>query len=319
MASLTTTAVSANGPRHIVLHKPASHPAIDCFYLYPNVSHQGTADANLQVEPQEIAIAQLEASQFSRGAASSPPCTGKAPASRSSTESEQITAQSVLRSRNDYLAHDNDGRGVMLIGHSEGSFQIAQLLTSQIDRVPRVRALLVSAIVTGANLAVYKVGFGPLKTIGPCQSDTQTGCVIDYNAFSQSPPSDSLFGRLSPSTINGHAVRDIGTNPASLAGGAADLISMYRTHLATQQVAGSTTQGIFDSHPPTSSTPWIEYDDLYSADSTEINGDHVLEISPRDHAPALTARRRGLGCMGTTRILHSAILWNSSNPRPRHG
>ena len=202
---------------------------------------------------------------------------------------QQITYQSVLSSWNDYLAHFNDGRGVVLIGHSEGSYELAQLLTEHVDQFPRVRALLVSAIITGANLPSYTVGFGPLKTIGPCQSNTQTGCVVDFNAFAEPPPSDSLFGTFAPSTIDGHAVEEICTNPASLEGGRAKLISMYRTHLPTQQVAGSTTEGIFGSRPPTSSTPWIEYDDLYSASCIESNGDLVLKVSPLDHAPALTA------------------------------
>jgi hypothetical protein len=286
-ASLKTTVVSANGSRRIVDYRPAIHPAIDCFYLYPNISHQRTADASLRVDPQEISIAELEASQFSRVCRVFAPMYRESTGLDATTATQAITQESVLRSWNDYLAHYNDGRGVVLIGHSEGSYQIAQLLTAHIDQVPGVRALLVSAIITGANLPVYKVGFGPLKTIGPCQSDTQTGCVVDYNAFAGRPPSDSLFGSFAPSTIDGHTVEEICTNPASLGGGTAKLISMYRTHLSTQHVLGSTTEGIFGTHPPTSSTPWIEYDDLYSAACVESNGSRVLMVSPLDHAPAL--------------------------------
>ena len=44
-ASLKTTVVSANGSRRIIAYRPVSHPAIDCFYLYPNISHQRSANA----------------------------------------------------------------------------------------------------------------------------------------------------------------------------------------------------------------------------------------------------------------------------------
>jgi hypothetical protein len=202
----------------------------------------------------------------------------------------QIAQTSVLDAWNDYLAHDNDGRGVVLIGHSEGASRLALLLTDHIDRVPAVRRRLVSAILTGADLLVDVHGFGPLTTIGPCRSVTQTGCVVAFNAFATSPPADSRFGRLGLRTFEGRPVEDVCTNPADLAGGEGPLRSMYRTHLATSQVAGSTTQGIFDaSAPPRSSTPWIEYLGLYTARCAFRDGAHVLMVTRRRGAPVLVA------------------------------
>lgn len=193
----------------------------------------------------------------------------------------------MLSAWRDYLAHDNDGRGVVLIGHSEGSELLAELLANQVDQVPPVRRLLVSAIITGANLPTDKIGFGPLTTIGPCQSPTQFGCVVDFNAYKTAPPSDALFGKYPLPEVDGHAVEDICTNPADLAGGSGPLISMYRTQLATQDVAGSTTHGIFEEHPPTASTPWIEYDGDYTARCVTDNGHHVMTVSASGRAPSL--------------------------------
>ena len=43
-----------------------SRPAIDCFYVYPLVSLQTAPNTTLRIDPQETAIAELEASPFSR-------------------------------------------------------------------------------------------------------------------------------------------------------------------------------------------------------------------------------------------------------------
>ena len=287
-ASLLTTVMGVDGTKRVVEYEPASDPPIDCFYLYPNITHQPVPNASLHIDPQETAIAELEASPFSQV------CRVFAPMYRertdldpSSTTDDRITTRSVLGAWDDYLEHYNEGRGVVLIGHSEGSHQLAEILIHHVDRVPSVRKLLVSAIITGQDIVVYKEGFGPLKTIGPCRSETQTGCVVGYNAYSQTPPSHSKFGRVEPS-LAGHPVEDVCTNPASLGGGSGELVSMYRTHLPTQEVAGSVREGIFGSHPPVSSTPWIEYDGLYSASCVTVNGANVLKVVARPGAPTLS-------------------------------
>ena len=291
--SLDTTVVEPDGARHQVDYQPSRDPAIDCFYVYPNVTHQTTANADLRVEPQETAIAQLEASPFSQDCRVFAPmyreATGQAGSASDQLRASTVAYDSVLSAWRDYLEHYNDGRGVVLIGHSEGSGILAKLLTQHIDQVPEVRRLLVSAIITGADLAVYTQGFGPLKTIGPCQSPTQTGCVVDYNAYARAPSPGARFGRFVLSEIDGHPVEDICTNPANLAGGSGQLVAMYRTQLATQDVAGSMTHGVFGPNPPTSSTPWIEYVDGYSARCVVVSGHHVLMVEREGHAPAFSA------------------------------
>ena len=293
-ASLSTTVIERNGSKHVVDYEPASHPPIDCFYVYPNITHQQSDNANLEVDPQESAIAELEASPFSQVCRVFAPiyreATGDATGAAAEANASSIAYDSVVKAWNDYLAHDNDGRGVVLIGHSEGSFLLAQLLGQHIDQVPRIRNLLVSAIITGVDLPVYRTGFGPLKTIGPCESSMQTGCVIDYNAFTETPPSNSRFGKPPQPEFNGHAVKDLCNNPAMLDNADKRVISMYRTQLPTQQVAGSTTEGIFGSSPPTVTTPWIEYDGLVTARCVmKQDLDYLLVQSTVPDAPHLTA------------------------------
>jgi Protein of unknown function (DUF3089) len=293
MDSLVTTVVEPNGTSHVVHYQFAESPPIDCFYVYPNITHQLTLNANLEVDAQETAIAQLEASPFSQDCRVFAPMyregTGKGTGAAAATRELGIAYGSVLSAWQDYLTNYNGGRGVVLIGHSEGSYILAQLLTQQIDQVPAVRKRLVSALITGANLPTNRVGLGPLKTIGPCQSSAQLGCVIDFNAYNAVPPSNALFGTFPEPEVDGNAVEDICTNPAGLSGGSGSLVSMYRVQLATQDVAGSTTQGIFGNHPPTVPTPWIEYDGGYTSACVTRNGRNILMVSSTRRFPALVA------------------------------
>jgi hypothetical protein len=65
-ASLETTVVNGTGSKRVADYEPASHPGIDCFYVYPLISLQTTPNTTLHIDPQETAIAELEASPFSR-------------------------------------------------------------------------------------------------------------------------------------------------------------------------------------------------------------------------------------------------------------
>ena len=58
-ASLATTVVNGTGSKRVVDYEPASHPAIDCFYVYPLISLQTTPNTTLRIDPQETAIAEL--------------------------------------------------------------------------------------------------------------------------------------------------------------------------------------------------------------------------------------------------------------------
>ena len=190
---------------------------------------------------------------------------------------------------NDYLAHDNHGRGIVLIGHSEGSGE-ATLIVDRMDRLPAVRTLLVSAIITGLDLPVTQAGLGPFATVGPCASETQTGCVVGFNAFSEPPPSNTMFGKAEPMVvIDGQKAESLCTNPSDIGGGSGRLISMYRTKLPTEEVAGSSTEGVLMGHPPVVATPWVEYDGQYTGSCVTSNGSHVLIVEGERGAPVLTA------------------------------
>ncbi len=120
-----------------------------------------------------------------------------------------------------YLAHDNQGRGVVLIGHSQGSTCSPELIRNEIDGKP-IQERIISALLLGWNVAVPKgkdVG-GAFQHLPLCHSATQTGCVITYASFRSNapPPANSLFGRVPGENMVAACI-----NPAALSGGSGEL------------------------------------------------------------------------------------------------
>ena len=118
------------------------HPAIDCFYVYPTVSTQTTANANLTIDPEETAVAVAQAARFSQVCNVYAPVyrqlTAAAIAGKAAiTEADiDLAYEDVLSAWKYYLDHYNDGRGVAFIGHSQGATMLIKLLQTQVDSNP---------------------------------------------------------------------------------------------------------------------------------------------------------------------------------------
>ncbi|MFV3076802.1 DUF3089 domain-containing protein [Niveispirillum fermenti] len=249
---LTSTSIAADGTVTREAFVPATDPAVDCFYVYPTVSTDPGGNSDLVAGREETFVAQV---QFARFGAQ---CRTFAPLYRQATltslharmggragpvADRDLAYGDVLAAWRHYMAHDNKGRGVVLIGHSQGAAVLLALIQAEIDGKP-VQKQLVSAILPGTNIVVPKgadVG-ASLKHIPACRAADQTGCVISYAAFRDTaPPSDSsLFGRgVEPTTMRAFPdARGLCTNPASLAGGPAPLDSYFQTDLGPWADAG---------------------------------------------------------------------------------
>src|SRR5438067_1940568 len=92
-----------------------------------------------------------------------------------------------------YLRRYNHGRGFVLIGHSQGTFVLRQLIASEIDPKPALRRKLVSALLMGGDVTVRRgrdVG-GDFKHVRACHSRSQLGCVVAFSTFDAPAPPDS--------------------------------------------------------------------------------------------------------------------------------
>jgi hypothetical protein len=185
----------------------------------------------------------------------------------------------VLSAWRDYLAHDNKGRGVVFIGHSQGAGMLTQLLRTQIDPNPKLRRLLVSAILLGGNVTVAagRDSGGDFQHIPACRGRDQSGCVVAYSTFDQPPPPDSVFGRVGGGTNartgEGGGLKVLCVNPTAPGGGMGTLEPYHRTTPIPGPIGA--IQGPIASAP----TPWVRYPGRYTAKCESKNGATWLQIS----------------------------------------
>jgi len=292
--SPAVTTVTAKGATTVStpVPSPASH-TFDCFYVYPTVSNEQSDNANLAIQPAEIDTAAAQASQFSRV------CDVWAPMYRQVTKvglqsgdgllpSVRTAYASLLAAWKDYLAHDNHGRPIVFIGHSQGATLLIKLLRAQVDTSVSLRKQMVSAILLGGNVQVpvgRRVG-GSFRHIPTCQSATQTGCVIAYSSFAVPPPADSLFGRpgqgvslLSRQTTkDGQSVACV--NPVTFTAQSGRLQPLFLR--ATSPVRDRIV-----------TTPWVAFPGLYKAQCKQSGGASWLQVTarpaPGDPRPTVSA------------------------------
>jgi hypothetical protein len=281
------------GQRHVA---PERKPKVDCFYVYPTVSDDKSTNSDLSIDPEERSIALYQAARYSLH------CRVFAPMYRQLTlsaiggtvppEAAQIAYDDVLTAWKTYLRKYNQGRGVVLIGHSQGTFILRELIHQVIDPRKKMRQRLVSAILLGGNVTVRtgsNVG-GDFKRIPGCTRAKQTGCVIAFSTFDGPVPNDTKFGRPSVLAEPGLPITGdvLCTNPAALRGGSALLTSV----LPTQAFAPGTTIGLatrlvgFAIPPGAQNTPWFQAQG-YTGGCSAANNAHVLQISPVGGAPLL--------------------------------
>lgn len=288
--SLTASKVDSGGTVTGVEKTPVpAKPKIDCFYVYPTVSGQSTTNANLDVDPEEKAIAAYQAQRFSQD------CRVYAPMYRQLTlagifdpakvtpHARAIAYGDVRNAWHEYLRRYNHGRGVVLIGHSQGSFVLRQLMTQEVDRRPAEQRLLVSALLMGGNVLVKngKTLGGDFQHIPACRNPKQVACVVAYSMFNATPPSDAIFGRTK---VKGEHV--LCTNPAKLAGGSAKL-SAYDFATPFPGTLGIAVNQ-FTGPLPAVSTPWIVPPGSYTAQCSSAGGASVLLVKAADGARDFT-------------------------------
>jgi hypothetical protein len=278
--NLATTTVNSKGSTELVPTTATTSSKFDCFYVYPTVSTQPTANANLKVQPAEIAAATAQAAQFSQV------CNVWAPMYRQRTAvdlekglgndptADQIAYASALSGWQDFLAHDDKGRPVIFIGHSQGAAMLVRLLHNVIDPSPTLRHLMVSAIILGGNVQVPagKTVGGVFKHIPICSSAGQVGCVIAYSSFASPPPPSTYFGRPGQGvSLQSQQTATAGqqvacTNPVNFGAGPGALLPMFLT-------VTSNTPGV------NVSTPWVTYPGLYTAQCKTSGGATWLQIN----------------------------------------
>jgi len=282
---LSTTVISADGKltREDWTANPKAE--IDCFYVYPTVSRDPGGNSDMIPGPEEQGVIRV---QFARFASQ---CRPYAPLYRQVTLTalraaiagtpiqvdRALAYNDVLDAWNYYLEHDNHGRGVVLIGHSQGSSVLTKLIKDEIDGKP-VQSRMVSALLLGTNLPVPKgkdVG-GAFQHIPLCHAASQTGCVIAYASFRASapPPANSRFGK-----VTGEGMIAACTNPAALGGGSGELHSYLRTRGSGLATDAAAKPGPWVTPEQPITTPFVSVPGLLTAECVANDSGSYLAVS----------------------------------------
>ena len=291
LSSEETTVELGDGSSFAQPAQPASSPPIDCFYVYPTVSSQLTTNANLDIDPEETQIAIDQASRFSQTCNVYAPIYPQLTLLAISTPGSVTPEASleaylgVLSAWKEYLAKYNDGRGIVLIGHSQGAFLLKQLIKEQIDPNPALRKQLVSAVLLGGNVLVPKgktVG-GEFQNIPACQVAWQAHCVVAYSSFLKEPPEGADFGRVNSPLVEKTLTEEeaekfevLCVNPSLLVQG--DYAGPLLRYESTSPFPGFL--GLLGYiRAPKAPTPWVSMPGQYTAQCEHANGASWLQLT----------------------------------------
>jgi len=282
---LTTTVIAPNGALSRETWAADTSAPIDCFYVYPTVSTDPTPNSDMIADDAERNVIRQ---QFARFASK---CRPYAPMYRQITLAglrrvlggadpgasldHGLQYDDVRDAWRYYLDHDNQGRGFVLVGHSQGSFILAELIRQEIDGKP-VAARMVSAILAGTTLAVPrgKDTGGAFQHVPLCHSAAQTGCVITFASFRSSapPPANTLFGKVA-----GENMAAACSNPAALGGGSGELHAYLST--AGQTIVGTIPPKPWVVPEKPIDTPWVSVPGLLASRCASNENAAYLEIT----------------------------------------
>ena len=266
---LKTTALNPNGYGSTGQSEVTKDSSVDCFVVYPTVSRDSGMNSDLTPGEGEEKAAIV--SQFARFAGS---CRIFAPVYRQMTlgavaasaagadvTKPAILAYSDVRSAwKEYLAKYNKGRPYVLLGHSQGSLMLQQLLAHEIEGKPEA-ARMKLAIIPGFNLLVPqgKLVGGTLKQTPVCSKSGQTGCVMTWVSFREKniPPTGAIFG-----VADKPGMTVACTNPARPGATGWASLDSYWNARSTLPVPGGPISWSTEGAPP---TPFVRTEGLVSA------------------------------------------------------
>ncbi len=286
---LTATVVAADGSLTTEAWSAAEDAPIDCFYVYPTVSRDQTPDSDMMAGPGENGVVRSQLARFASK------CRVYTPLYRQVTIAglqvaiangviewdANVGYGDVVDAWHYYLEHYNDGRGVILMGHSQGTGVLVNMIAAEIDGRP-VQDRMISAILLGNTVTVPEgedVG-GSFDHIPLCRSADQIGCVITYMSFrSTVPPQDSLFG-----VAEGEGMVAACTNPAALGGGAGELEAYFG-----RSIVGLPSTIQWTEPAKTIETEFVKTPGLVRGECVQKNGYSYLEVTVQgDPADART-------------------------------
>ena len=201
---LSATIVFADGSTQLELYEEVEDPEVDCFYVYPTVSNDQSVNSDLERGIEGV-VAFIQAARY-RSA-----CKMFAPLYRQFTSAalasaiagEDVDFEAAIATAYDdvldafkSLVANADGRGFVLIGHSQGSGHLIRLIQEEVESQPYLAERMVSAHLIGLLVELPldgEVG-ATFQTTPPCNFDNATGCFVNFSSFRRNAPPTSESG-----------------------------------------------------------------------------------------------------------------------------
>ncbi|MGE4063560.1 MAG: DUF3089 domain-containing protein [Rhodospirillaceae bacterium] len=269
---------------------PASAP-VDCFYVYPTVSGQSGYFSDLAIEEVHRDIAAGQAARFSTLCNVYAPVyrqltlAGLSWSSRNGFLRDDRNWRDVRAAFAHYLAHDNKGRGVVFVGHSQGARMITALIKEFVEGKPLQKQLVLAVLAgngddmfgAGGSMTVAPRGRtrgGTFESLPMCRLPGEAGCIIAWSSYAANYEGPRAFGNHDKAGHVGACV-----SPADIGSGAGNAIayfhSSHRAALAVQEAP----------------TPFIKVDQQMSVVCAIDSHGHVLRLSVREGPHAEKLRR----------------------------
>lgn len=279
---LRTTIVKADGSleRETVEESGDSAP-VDCFYVYPTISLEKSGNASMQLPPSAKLIFANQVDRFRKY------CRIYAPIYRQQTQAALMARHGVGSSVGQpnvalgfddvrsawqaYLKYFNRGRGVVIVGHSQGARALADMMRHEVDGQP-AQAQLVSALLVGAPIKVPKgqLKGGTFTSIPLCRSDSDTGCVITFNADRAGAGEENQFME------SDGTAETACTNPAALQGGKGFLDPVMTTFPVFAPFSGDWKPWVKGK---TLDTPYVRLPGFVSSECVSVSKGSYLALT----------------------------------------
>jgi hypothetical protein len=272
---LTATVLHADGSRTVERSEPARDSKVDCFYVYPTVdvspepgNHEDFAD----LRPMTSAV-------LTQAARLRQACSIYSPLYRQVTIGSYFHPDSleprlalafadVEAAFREYLAKDNGGRPIVLVGHSQGADMVIRLLQRFFDHDASLRSRLVLALPIGWTVEVPRGNTkgGTFENVPVCTSPDEVGCVVAYQSYEAGPAGRPRRDRLREGNVS------VCVNPATV--GSDAVTSFSRAYLRVSETSRRYL------HVEGVDTPFVELEGYYQGQCADgPDGVRYLAVS----------------------------------------
>ena len=271
----TTTYVYSDTSHAVFEHSPAVDPEFDCFYVYPTVDLNEVPGNTEDLTDDTLALRPL----YNQAARFTEVCNMYAPLYHQmtigtynveegyrTTEYYDIAFNDINDAFSQYLK-ESGNRPFVLMGHSQGTQMLLELLAQRFENDAKLRQRLISVLAIGPHGRLIR----PQGAIVPdsfdniplCEQVTQTGCIITYDTLA----AGGEDGRVADSRPC--------VNPTLLGGNPGVLENTIWPNVETLPL------------PDTIETPWVGYPGLHTA-NCESDGYLAIDTMPNKATPPLT-------------------------------